>query len=757
MNASRLYLYLALALTISLGVVASWQVYRAAERVAQSNHELVELGIVDLGAIASFRGELVEYERLAYELYSVIDAGAFQPSLLERQHSIESRFGQLVKAGMSSSTMIQLHGHWQQMVAVVDELIENIARIEQRGTNWDAARAQLRSISSHRRQIDPLLDDLVEASEREAQLAERRSWDELTFMSALVVAYAIVILGVAFAVAWLLKRLFAATETNRALARFPARNPLPVVTVDKQGVVHYANRSAHDFAMEALGEHADVGELIAGQVRDFLRDPQAKDEAAELFDVVGNRTLAYRCCWQADHGIYHIYMRDVTTERAAQARLKRMAFEDSLTGLMNRNAMTSKLDEMLELAQEICFSLLRIERFHLVQSGMGFDVADDFLRNFAPRLLEQAQQCLDADIFVARIEGPVFALAWTDGGIESDLPGKLETLMQSLPLAIQNDEAMVHAGYRIGVKCRSRGQSLSSGALLSDAAAALRVAERQWGTRCVFHDSDTHKDEQDILLVEDKLRCAIDDGDRGLQLYLQPKVDMKNGRIVGAEALLRWQDPELGPMSPDRFIPIAEQSGLIVGLGQWVCRQALDILGRWRLDEQLLALNLAVNAAPEELQTEGYARFLLDSLHQAGVAPGRLEIEVTERGLADTADLLRIDALGELRRAGVEVAVDDFGTGYSSLAYLSSLPISQIKIDRRFIEKLPTQGTALARMIVNLTAELGHVSVAEGVETSEQADYLRQIGCDCAQGYYFYRPMPVQDFEAMVRQAEVPA
>ena len=752
MNASRAYLHFALVLTISLGAVASWQVYEAAERVAKSNQELIEVGIANLGAIDQFRSDLVEYERLAYELYAVIDAARFRPALAEQQQTVEARLDSLESLGMSTINVARLQDHWRHMVVVVEELSRNIARVEDLRTDWDAARAQLKTISDHRRYIDPLLEALVDVSRQQARIAEQRNRDELTFMSLLVLAYALVILGVAFAVAWLLRRLIAATESNRVLARFPAQNPMPVVTVDEKGGVRYANLAAREFVLEELGEEAGTGELISERVRENLHGSMADDERGEMLEVIGSRTLAYNWCWLSDHRIFHVYMRDVTSEKLAEIRLKRMAYEDSVTGLMNRNAMIGKLDELLQQSGGVCLALLSIERFHLVPSSLGFDSADSILRKFSQHLASGAETSIGQGTFTARVESAIFAVGWVHEAGEDDAFAKLKSLLDSLPKTICSDGTVFHASYRMGARIRAHAQPFTCGAMFSDAGTALRVAEGRNGTRCIIHDEDIRKQEQNILQVEEKLRRALDE-DRGLRLVLQPKVDLQTGTIVGAEVLLRWQDPDLGNMSPDRFIPIAEQSGLIIDLGRWVCERTLDILDKWHRHPRLSCMCLAINAAAQELQVEGYADYLFERLGVARVPPERLEIEVTERVLADTTDVQSVDALGTLRKAGIGVAIDDFGTGYSSLAYLSNLPISQIKIDRRFIEDLPTNGSDLARVIVNLAAELNLVCVAEGVETAEQAEYLRRIGCTFAQGYYFARPMVLNAFESLVEQS----
>ncbi|MFO7954640.1 EAL domain-containing protein [Thioalkalivibrio sp.] len=331
----------------------------------------------------------------------------------------------------------------------------------------------------------------------------------------------------------------------------------------------------------------------------------------------------------------------------------------------------------------------------------------------------------------------------------------LEDFLDGLPEVVHSGHNMFHARYRMGVRWIPVGEPSSPEALFSDAdAALLRHGNRNPGERYVIYDQQVHEQQKQILKIEERLREAMHSDARGLSIHLQPKVEMGQRRIIGAEALLRWDDPELGLISPGRFVPIAEQSGLIFELGQWVVGRVLGLLASWRDDPVLGQLHLALNAAPEEFQYEFYSERILQGLSEHGVAPERLEVEVTERVLAGVQDVGRLDGLGQLRRAGVAVSLDDFGTGYSSLGYLASMLISRLKIDKRFVDAVPPQTDsepAMAGIIVNLAEQLGLECVAEGVESVEQADWLLDAGCRYAQGYYYARPMPVEAFIVLAR------
>lgn len=737
-------------LVLLLGVVASLLVYQATERVAHSSDVLTQTRLPELRSIAMFRADLLEHERLAYELYAVIDAERMREPIRSQRSAVEAG---LVRVGplLAAADGERLRDRWAAIVTEVDRLSANIARDP---TDWDEARAQLRRISEQRRAVDPVLDRLADTAEAQAGLAEERNRAELTWMSSLVTAYSALILLVAGVTAWMLRGLLAANARNHALAQFPERNPMPVLTLDASARVQYANRSARRWVAEHLGEDTPVGDLVPGAVaRMILQETRAQPEG-RIEQALGEALLALHWYWFADRNRYHVYIRDITAERNAQRRLERMAFEDEVTGLLNRNALLARLGEADVRAVPRCLAVLSIERFYLLPNSQGFDAADAILARFAQRLRERADEAFGEAAVLARVEGAMFALCWPAPARMEDLEQALEHLLERLPEVVRSGHHMFRARYRMGVRWIPADERATPEALFSDADAALRHGEAAGGARYVIHNEQVREQQQGILVIEERLREAMGSGARGLSIHLQPKVDMRDQRIVGAEALLRWEDPELGTVSPGRFVPIAEQSGLIVELGQWVVGQVLELLASWRDDPVLGQVHVALNAAPEELQCESYSEGILQGLHERGIVPERLEVEITERVLADARAIGRMDGLGRLRRAGVGVSLDDFGTGYSSLGYLASMPVSQLKIDKRFVDAVPptdASGPALAGIIVNLAEQLGLACIAEGVESAEQAAWLQDVGCYFAQGYHYARPLPIAAFVALVR------
>jgi EAL domain-containing protein (putative c-di-GMP-specific phosphodiesterase class I) len=274
-----------------------------------------------------------------------------------------------------------------------------------------------------------------------------------------------------------------------------------------------------------------------------------------------------------------------------------------------------------------------------------------------------------------------------------------------------------------------------------------RAKQAGRNTYC-FYTAEMHAASARVLMLENALRRALDRGE--MQLHYQPQCSLHSGRIVGAEALLRWHHPELGWVSPAEFIPVAESSGLIHRIGEWVLRSALQQLRRW-LDGGMPPLTMAVNLSAVQFRQQNLPELVTQVLAECGIAANCLELELTE-GVASHDPQAAIALMGRLQAGGVRIAIDDFGTGYSSLSYLKKFKVSRLKIDQSFVHNLGdgAEDRAIVSAIIRMAASLGLGTVAEGVETHAQLDYLRRNGCDEIQGYLFSRPLPADRFEDFV-------
>ena len=435
------------------------------------------------------------------------------------------------------------------------------------------------------------------------------------------------------------------------------------------------------------------------------------------------------------------------------ARLAHQVMHDGLTGLPNRTLLVDRIGQALDRvpqatrpgAARAAVLLIDLDRFKVINDSLGHQAGDQLLVRVAVRL-EQAIAAEGAvlgrfggDEFVVVIDHP------TDLHAARRLAGQLQTAMAE-PFALEGSEALL----TISVGIALGGPSDDSDSLLRNAAAAMYRAKDRGGDGVEAFDDALRVRMLDRLHFENDLRQALDHGE--LTLSYQPTVSLESGRVIGVEALLRWTHPERGAVGPSQFVPVAEESGLIVPMGAWVLNEAIGQAASWlRAVPGHPHFLLSVNLSPRQLASPELVPLLRRLLDRHGWPPEYLALELTENILLDDVDTT-IEVLGSLKSLGVRLAVDDFGTGYSSLAYLERFPFDIVKIDQSFIEALGSTGGGLAitAAVVLMARSLGLVTVAEGVETRGQTAVLQSLGCDWGQGYHFARPLPAHEAAALL-------
>lgn len=477
-------------------------------------------------------------------------------------------------------------------------------------------------------------------------------------------------------------------------------------------------------------------ETARAQRRAYAMEYRARDEQRRRRVYVEQGTFAH------DAGV--VTALDVTDERAREHELWRVAHYDALTGLANRTLVLRRIEEAAREAREAgriaAVLFMDLDRFKVVNDTFGHAVGDELLRAIALRLGE----CVRGGDAVARLNGDEFVVLLTD---VEDVPSAERTVRRILTTI----SAPIPIGGRMHYVTASVGVSaapyhgIEPIALLQAADTAM-YASKSFG-RNTFQWFTTEMSETiaSNVQTEEELRRALERGE--LELYYQPIVDAASGRAVAAEALVRWNHPQRGLVMPAQFITVAERSGLIAPLGEYVLRRACRQVARWTA--QGLDLRVCVNVSTGQFRQKNFAGIVRAILDETGAAPQRLELEVTESMMIDGFNET-MDVLTELKVMGLRLAVDDFGTGYSSLAYLKYLPIDTLKLDRAFIADIAVDkfDRAIATAVLALAADLKLECVAEGIEEAAQMELLRELGCTRMQGYYFGRPQPVAGFDA---------
>lgn len=492
----------------------------------------------------------------------------------------------------------------------------------------------------------------------------------------------------------------------------------------------------------------DVGGLLAAALLWILSELALTvyENVNDLFSLVGHvykvlaYLLVYRLVFVASvQAPYALLANEMTRSESAELQVEALAFYDRLTGLPNRALLGDRVSQVLAASEEdnerAALVLLNIDGFKHINDSFGHAVGDALLRVLGTRL----QGTVAESDTAACVGGDEFAILLRevrDAGEVAALQERLiEVVAQPLHVAGQELRITVSMGAAI-----SPGDGQDFATLLQNAGTAQHRAREAGGNGWRFYDAAMNREVSKRLAMRTGLRLALERGE--FVLHFQPQVDMADGRLVGVEALVRWQHPEQGMVPPLQFIPEAEDSGLIVPIGQWILREACEQAAAWR-KAGLDVPHVAVNLSAKQFQRGDVAVDVLEALTASGLPAPALELELTESVLLHDAEGV-LQAVQRLRDLGVRLSIDDFGTGYSSLAYLQRFPVDRLKIDQSFVRRLGDgeDGRVIVSTIVQLARSLGMGTIAEGVEDQSVAAELVALGCQLGQGYHFGRPMP---------------
>ena len=452
-----------------------------------------------------------------------------------------------------------------------------------------------------------------------------------------------------------------------------------------------------------------------------------------------------------EHAIRGVVLtsRDVTERKQAEARANYVAHHDSLTGLPNRLLMQDRLHQAITQARrsggQVALMFIDLDRFKLVNDSFGHLIGDTLLKQVAARL----SHCLRDTDTVARLGGDEFTIMLPDVDSPQGAGEVAERILADLAQPFKESEQELYVSASIGISLFPRDGAVPE-ELVKHADTAMYSAKDSGRNSYCYFTQGLNLEVREKVMMESGLRRAIARGE--LRLFYQPKIDLSSGRVIGAESLVRWQHPTLGLVSPAKFIPVAEESGLIVPLGEWVLHAACEQLRRWQLEGH--ELQVGINVSARQFRQRNLAELVLRAMADSHIDPRFVEIEVTESAIMNDAQS-SIATLEAMKAHGISISIDDFGTGYSSLSYLKRLPLDILKIDQSFVRDITTDhnDAAIVRAIIGLARSLGKKVIAEGVEDDNQLSFLNAYGCNYGQGYLFGKPLdPAMFIEVMRAQ-----
>lgn len=495
---------------------------------------------------------------------------------------------------------------------------------------------------------------------------------------------------------------------------------------------------------------------MRGGAFDYITKPFTFDQ----IEAVVSRAMEHQSL-RLSKKLYENHLEELVTARTAELReqiierqraeekVNRMAYYDSLTELPNptlfKDRVTHELFSSSGSGQNSAIILLAIDRFKNINDTLGHEIRDELLREMAQRLTDSIRQTDTAAYF----GGAEFALFLTNVGGAEEAVKITQNIKNALLLPFNCGEHELYVTASTGISL-SPNDGVDCQTLLQNAGTALSRTLPKGNDGCRFFTNDMHEIAVKRLSLENDLRQALERGE--FILHYQPQVNAQSGKFSGMEVLVRWLHPQLGIVPPNEFIPIAEETGLIIPLGEWILRTACRQNAAWHR-AGLSALSVSVNLSLRQFQQPDLVEKVNQILVETGLQPEYLELELTESSIMNDAEQT-IETLHCLKRLGIKISLDDFGTGYSCLSYLKSLPLDVLKIDRAFVRNIVTdlKDAAIVKTIVTLARNLNLKTVVEGVETKEQSNVLSDLGCNDFQGYYFSKPIPSHSFELLLHE-----
>jgi len=751
----RVKILFAYLLILSLGLAISVTIFITGRQVTDVTTTLIEEKLPRLQVINELYLAIIERERLLYEYYATTDSETLLPQLDQIDQRFSAYFRQ-IEIAFPDSEAIESIRYGDRMVRRLTQQLDN--NFQQAQVDWDLAREQLAELSDTGRKILPSLETLVAQVNQEAFQSGEATRNSTELSTRLVISFSIFVIIIAAFVGYYVNRYITETISRRRLAMFAERSPNPILSFNWQGQLTYSNPACLQL-MTQQGNHSQrIESLLPLTFQDrLLKLQKSNQDYAQWINEVGNYTLEFSLSLLRDLDTCHLYIEDISARTQAQAQLKYEAYHDILTELPNRRYFNENLNKLVannSQQQAFALILIHIDRFDLVTSSEGFKTGDRLMQLVAQHLQQfcRGYCSLDLGNKLYRLDSNKFSLL-LDQLPEHDFAENLaQELSQSLGHSICVEGKEFHLTLSIGIS-HYPNQGIEGETLLTNADAALTRIKSDGGDGILCYSQDIHAKEQAWIAIERDLRTAIEK--QQLQLFYQPKIQAYQHKISGVEALIRWQKDDGKMISPFEFIPVAEQTGLIITIGDWVIAQAFNQLKQWQqlfLTKEVelsFDFSIAVNLSAKQFQHPGFIKNIKLRLSEAEIDPQFIELEITESLLiGDIENSIRI--MHQLKEIGFKLSIDDFGTGYSSLSYLKQFPIDKLKIDRAFVMDIESNNDdkVLAKSIVDLAHNLNLSLVAEGVENKQQLEIIEALGAEEIQGFYFSKPKPAAEIES---------
>ena len=727
----------------------SYSVFETGNSIKQVSQSLTDNQLPSLNRISELKHWIIEYERVLYEFYATThNSGDEREKIYQKlrvsQEQIENNF--------SALQVFSQQEEFHQLTRLFNLLQQHAQKLDQalppEPYDWNEAREELVLISKFGAESLPHLQSLTRNIEQQIKDSKNISDQELAQMSVWVSAFSSLILLIAVLVGYYIRKVSLESLEKQRLALFVEKNPNPVACINFDGKMefensvwceHYPQQDSNDFVKRVFNEIEGMKQHDAEFIQFNLKEEtQFLELSIHKIDNLQQ---------------FMIYVEDVTAQEISRQELEFLAYHDALTGLPNLKKLESDVEELISRGNEHPFCLISVgvKRLQLVTTTHGHSVSDALIKSLVIRL----QNCLTEIIpnfkkcSIYRFTGAKFEILIAGNDNLDDYKHLISKLTNSMEKA--SSKALktsygqfyldIQAGYAMFPE-----HGYSASLLIKNASSALNEVQKHNLKKIVAFDHELAYREQNWYRLERDMRES--NFDQEFFVTYQSKVNLEDSQLVGMEALIRWSHPEIGLVSPVDFIPIAEESGIIISLGEWILNRAVLQLSDW-INKGLVSkeLQIAVNVSPSQLLSPNFVEVVMKTLERHQLPGKNLEIEITEEVMVDDKTLC-IEILQKLKSAGISIAMDDFGTGYSSLGYLNKFPLSKLKIDRSFVTDIhhKQDNLAIVRTIIALSQSLGIKVIAEGIESQDEVEVLNQLGCHQGQGYLFSKPLKSDEF-----------
>ena len=717
------------AAVLVVGLSMSYVISEKGHQANLTTQDLVYTQLPKLAVIKHLRSAINEYERLLYEYYTTTNRNIVWPKIQKSHNNIQRYLNSISES--FKNDINALESLYAEVIHLSNSLDDNLSSDD---INWDQARFDLANLTLTGQQFEYILVALTNTIQHEAWEGAESSQEKIEIIIYLVFAFSSIMFIAALYIGYYTQVNIRRTAKRRALAMFPQRNPNPVLNLNWQGHILFSNPACDKLLKKINVPGNDINMLLPHHFLDNLKGWQKEGCQQVNFEAsIGGLNLDYSLSLLPDLESCHLYIEDVTERKKAQDQLTFQALHDVYTGLPNRRQLEARITQLISNRTAFSALYLSIDRFKFISSSQGYNIGDLIIRHLGQKLVKICEE-QDSPIESFRLEGSTFCFI-----IHNHFTAYVLQISKHIQEAMDEPLCVREHRYYLNLSmgyCHYPEDGNDPQSLITNGNAALNHARKQ-GDSCEAYSPDLHALEQSWLPIEAGMRLALEK--KQFILHYQAKVDAHSTQIKGAEALIRWREEDGNMISPRIFIPVAEQTGLIIKIGQWVieeaCRQAKEFSNNGQ------DIQLAINISARQFQHRHFLKQLKTAIEYSEVDPRNIELEITESLIMENAEH-SISIMQQLKDMGFVLAIDDFGTGYSSLSYLKRFPIDTLKVDQAFVRNLETDEAdqSIVRAIVDLAKHLGLKIVAEGVETQGQWRFLKDLGCDYIQGYYFSKP-----------------